>query len=354
MSPRKWVRPGRSFSDLLWRHECVGYLFLAILVSAVMPWPCLGQIRSFDGVGNNIVNPGWGSAGANFVRLDSMPNYGDGMASPGGATAPNPREISHTLGMQANPMRDAANRSDYVWQWGQFLDHDITLTPGGTEFFPVMIGDTNDPLWPMVPMMRSAFDPTTGTSIDNPRQQLNLNTSFIDASMVYGSSQARADALRSFSGGLLNTSPGDLLPRNIGLLENANEGPEPDQDLFLAGDIRANEQLGLTAMHTLFVREHNRVAGEIAGANPNLSDESIFQRARKIVGGIVQNITYSEYLPALLGTSSMLPGGTIQSRDQSDALQRIRRQCVSFGTYAGITSAAASRQQRKSGPRWSR
>ena len=211
------------------------------------------------------------------------------------------------MGSQANSMRDAVGRSDYVWQWGQFLDHDITLTPGGNEFFPVMISDPNDPLWPMVPMMRSGFDPTTGTSTDNPRQQFNRNTAFIDASMVYGSSQSRADALRTFSGGLMKTSTDNLLPRNIGLLENANEGPEPAQDLFLAGDIRANEQLGLTAMHTLFVREHNRVAEAIASDNPNWSDESIYQRARKIIGGIVQNITYGEYLPALLGTSSMMP-----------------------------------------------
>ena len=56
---------------------------------------------------------------------------------------------------------------------------------------------------------------------------------------------------------------------------------------FLAGDARANEQPGLTALHTLFVREHNRLAEEIASrdfAGQDLTDpaidEAIYQQAR--------------------------------------------------------------------------
>jgi hypothetical protein len=61
---------------------------------------------------------------------------------------------------------------------------------------------------------RSLFDPNTGTSTSNPRQQINAITSYLDLSQVYGSSQEVADALRTHSGGLLKTSPGDLLPYN--------------------------------------------------------------------------------------------------------------------------------------------
>lgn len=83
----------------------------------------------------------------------------------------------------------------------------------------------------------------------------------------------------------------------------------PHAELRMAGDVRANEQPGLAALHTLFVREHNRLAAEIAGANPSWSDEEIYQRTRKIVGAIMQSITYNEWLPALLGAHAPDPAG---------------------------------------------
>lgn len=88
---------------------------------------------------------------------------------------------------------------------------------------------------------------------NGPREQLNGITAFIDASNVYGSTEARALALRTLENGKLKTShDGDLLPYNTGHHDNA--GGAEDETLFFAGDIRANEQAGLTAMHTLFVR----------------------------------------------------------------------------------------------------
>ena len=73
------------------------------------------------------------------------------------------------------------------------------------------------------------------------------------------------------------------------------------------GDERANEQVALTAMHTLFVREHNRLADEITAQEPGLSGEEIYQRARLIVGAEVQVVTYKELLPLLLGPGALSP-----------------------------------------------
>ena len=124
--------------------------------------------------------------------------------------------------------------------------------------------------------------------------------------MVYGSSNERAVALReSPDSPFLATSTGNLLPFNTQDLSNAT-GPVSDPSvLFLAGDVRANEQIGLTAMHTLFVREHNRVAEILQANNRHHSAEEIFQSARRIVIAQIQMITYQEFLPALLGPDTM-------------------------------------------------
>jgi len=150
----------------------------------------------------------------------------------------------------------------------------------------------------IIPLTRSRYDHATGTA-GNPRQQVNSLTSFLDGSQVYGSDAVRAAALRAFTGGLLKTTDGLYLPFNVDGLPN---GGSTGADFYLAGDIRVNEQLGLTAMHTLFVREHNRLAKEIAQAHPAYTDEEIYQRARQLVGAQIQAITYNEFLPALFGS----------------------------------------------------
>src|SRR5260370_17061280 len=61
---------------------------------------------------------------------------------------------------------------------------------------------------------RSQFDPNTGTSTSNPRQQVNAVTSFLDLSQVYGSTHVAADALPTHSGAPLKTTPRSFLPLN--------------------------------------------------------------------------------------------------------------------------------------------
>ena len=62
---------------------------------------------------------------------------------------------------------------------------------------------------------------------------------------------------------------------------------------------------GLASLHTLWMREHNRIASEITNLRSDLTDEEIFQIARKILIGEMQNIVYDEYLPVVLGEDAM-------------------------------------------------
>ena len=264
--------------------------------------PCHAEDRTIDGTGNNATNTNQGSAGENFPRL-GIAAYDDGISTPRESGLPNARTVSNGASAQSGSNLNSRGMSDYVWQWGQFIDHDITLSEEGSEDFSITVGGS-DPKAPGIPMTRTQWDPSTATDAANPRQQINSITSYIDASMIYGSDPTRAAALRTGSGGRLATSAGDMLPFNTGGLDNANPHGVAEGSLYLAGDVRSNEQTGLTAMHTLFVREHNRLAAEISSNNASWTDEQIFQRARKIVGGQVQSITYNEWLPALLGSSA--------------------------------------------------
>jgi hypothetical protein len=240
--------------------------------------------------------------------------YADGIATLAGADRLSAREISNRVNDQTQLVENPFGTSHYLWQWGQFVDHDIDLT-GGTDppesaHVPVAAGDPDfDPDSTgiaLIPFNRSAYAPATGTDTTNPRQQTNQITAWIDASNVYGSDPERAAALRSNDGtGRLATNPGDLLPNSGGTLSNATGGSS--QPMFLAGDVRANEQIGLTVLHTLFVREHNRLAGEIGRGNPKLDGDAIYQRARLQVGALMQVITYEEFLPALLGPGALPP-----------------------------------------------
>ncbi|MGB8854465.1 MAG: peroxidase family protein [Pirellulales bacterium] len=278
---------------------------MAVMAVAPSPLP----VQSLDGTGNNLAHPEWGSTVEQLLRK-SVAAYADGVSAPAGTNRPSARLVSNLLAQ--SPAGGIVNDRDwtsFVYAWGQFLDHDLSLTgSAATERFSIAVPTRDawfDPAGTgsmTISMSRSEWDATTGTGVGNPRQQLNEITAFIDGSQIYGIDAARAAALREFFGGRLKTSTGNLLPFNTAGLANANDAHRvADDKLFLAGDVRANENPELLALHTLFVREHNRIAAEAAAKNPTWTDEQLFQHARRIVIAELQKITYDEFLPALLG-----------------------------------------------------
>ncbi|KAJ7333690.1 hypothetical protein OS493_015772 [Desmophyllum pertusum] len=58
-------------------------------------------------------------------------------------------------------------------------------------------------------------------------------------------------------------------------------------------------------MHTLWMREHNRIAQELGDLNPHWDGDKVYHEARKIVGAEMQHISYNEWLPKILGPQGM-------------------------------------------------
>lgn len=241
-----------------------------------------------------------GETGADQIRISpaNYPDDGSGETILTDDDRANARTISNAVVQQDSFIPNSRGLSNMIWAWGQFLDHDLdlTLTDAANGFANIAIVDENDPLGPnFIFFDRSDFADGSGTP-GNPRTQINSITSYIDASNVYGSDDVRATILREFSGGRLRVSEGNLPPLNDEGLANA--GPP---GAFLVGDVRGNENVVLTSMHTLYVREHNRLCRMLSVLDRDASDEDLYQLARKIVQAEMQRVTYEEFLPALLG-----------------------------------------------------
>lgn len=215
--------------------------------------------------------------------------------------------ISNQICAQTESIPNTQAVSDYLWMWGQFIDHDLTETPVAepSEALDIVVplGDVwFDPFGTgleSIPLDRSSYDVVKGV-----RQQVNLITAYIDASNVYGAEESRAHELRTLDGtGQMKTSARNMLPFNVNGFPNAMS---TDASFFLAGDVRANEHVALTAMHTLFVREHNYWAQQLSSLGL-LDGESVYQLARAVVAAELQAITYREFLPVLSGQDAIPP-----------------------------------------------
>ena len=159
------------------------------------------EFRSIDGSGNHTEDVSMGAAHTALLR-NVASDYGDGVSSLAGADRPSARAVSNAVAAQEEPIPNPHGASDYLWQWGQFLDHDIDLTDGTDppESAPIAVpaGDVwFDPTGTgtaEIAFNRSLYDEETGTDASNPREQINEITAWIDASNVYGSDETRAQA----------------------------------------------------------------------------------------------------------------------------------------------------------------
>uniref|UniRef100_A0A7N8XR55 Eosinophil peroxidase-like n=1 Tax=Mastacembelus armatus TaxID=205130 RepID=A0A7N8XR55_9TELE len=298
-------------------------------------------------------NTRWGSSNTPFTHW--LPaEYQDGISLPKGwdpvlkvnnHLLPLVREVSNRiLRFKTNDTESDPLYTHLLTIFGQWTDHDLTLTPQSPTIRSFSNGidcanscERTEPCFPIkipqqdprfgssseecIPFFRSAAacgSGDTGLVFGSRavRQQLNALTAFIDVGQVYDSDDSKARSLRNLTTdkGLLkvNTQYTDngreLLPfNNMGVNFCATRaritGNSTAQEVpcFLAGDTRTNENLGLLSLHTLLMREHNRLARALAELNPHWDGERLYQEARKILGGYFQVVTIRDYLLHIVG-----------------------------------------------------
>ncbi|XP_034458811.1 eosinophil peroxidase isoform X2 [Hippoglossus hippoglossus] len=313
----------------------------------------INKYRTITSVCNNPKNPRLGASNSPFARL--LPaEYDDGISQPKGW---NNRTFNNFLlplvRLVSNYIlstTDAAVVSDrefthMVTLFGQWNDHDLTFTPFSPSIrsfsngvdceescertepcipIPIPPGDPRRPYYPnnCMPTFRSA--PACGTGFSaynfggepNKREQINALTAFLDLSQVYGSDDKLALFLRDLTnnGGLLrvntefNDNRRELLPfhpMEVNMCATrkkiTNNTDAKEVPCFIAGDVRVDENIGLTSIHTLFLREHNRLARALKRLNPHWDSETLYQEARKIMGAYAQKFVFRDYLPHILG-----------------------------------------------------
>ena len=270
-----------------------------------------------DGSDVNPEHPDWGQAGTLLGRVANSTH--DANASwMGLSDLPNPREISNIVCAQPAVIPDERGLSDFNWLWGQFITHEIDFTltqngrvgENGTPEQANIDIDENDtvmgaPGGSQIRFFRSLYVDVVDDDGTVHREHPNAITTWIDGSVIYGSSDSTTNWLRAFEGGRMKVSEnpyGDLLP-----VAKDDDDTAPPMSFagfsadvrFIAGDSRANEHIALMSLHVLFLREHNRLADQIAERNPDWNDEDIFQLARKLVAAQIQVITFEEFLPSL-------------------------------------------------------
>lgn len=276
--------------------------------------PILGswEVQSLSGVNNNPFAPTVGSVNTRYLRIGPA-RYADGRSQM--VTGPDPRSVSNRIFNDVNG-NVFSERGVTQWGnvWGQFIDHNVGHRDeaGTTANLPFNAADPMESFTNtlgVIPFNRSAAAP--GTGVTNVRQHVNTENSFLDAEAVYGPSDTRLDWLRdgTVDGNPDNNAATMLLPNNY--LPHADARGNPAAAPFMqvdgrllanparatvSGDVRTNEQAALTAVQTLFAREHNRI---VAALPANLSAQDKFQLARAVVIAEIQHITYTEFLPAL-------------------------------------------------------
>nr|XP_060611324.1 dual oxidase 2 [Anolis sagrei ordinatus] len=294
-------------------------------------WPTSGaqeninwEIQRYDGWYNNLMHHRHNSAGSLLSRL--LPaNYADGVYQAYQEPAvPTARKLSNVVAQGDSESPSQGNRTVLSVYFGFHVVSEISeaIKPGcPAEFLnlPVPKGDpVFDPTGSgdvVLPFQRMQWAPGTGRSPNNPREQINGVTGWLDGSAIYGPSHSWSDSLRNFSRGKLAVGSDPLFPKQTkpnSLMWKAldpSTGQGGTEGIFDFGNAKGNENPFLQVIGIVWFRYHNHWAEILAKKNPKWSDEDVFQHARKRVIATYQNIVLYEWLPAFLEKENIAPYG---------------------------------------------
>ena len=212
-------------------------------------------------------------------------NYADGIKAP--VSGPPTRYVSNRI--FNDPRRTSSPRTasrQWGFVWGQFLDHTFGLRAGGRRRGRAdrvrrratrSRSSCND--FGAIDFMRTPAAPGTGDA----RPRASRSTRSAATSTARASTAASSERLEwlregpvdgdmSNNGATPAAAATAMLPRR-----DAAATPRPRRrwrswagctgtpdKAMVAGDVRANENIALTATHTLFAREHNRIVDRAA------------------------------------------------------------------------------------------
>ncbi|XP_050540461.1 peroxidase-like isoform X2 [Daktulosphaira vitifoliae] len=285
------------------------------------------KYRTFNGSCNNLDHALWGSTNTPHLRLvDAVYSGGERefRRQSNGAPLPGPRELQLCLLTENNDIYDDYNV--HLMQWGQFVAHDITLLPPDDEgpanccalnqnqlrnipyqCRAVILLPMNDPMnyggRTCLPFRRAVTSSNFSCS-QLPNIFMVQTSQYIDGSHIYGPDDTTAASLRTFNDGLLRSeilrNGKEYCPQRRRQSRECDNRPNVNV-CFDAGDGRVNQNLGIASYQNVFLRLHNFLAKNFRRMNQQWSDEVIYQEVRRIIGAIIQVITYRDFIPNLIG-----------------------------------------------------
>ncbi|WP_448951299.1 peroxidase family protein [Labrys neptuniae] len=272
-------------------------------IAPAQPAPANGfdiqQFRTADGSYNDLAQPWMGRAGTRFGRnIPLNKSYGEVAPT---LYEPNPRLVSSKL-LARQTFAPVPHLNVLAAAWIQFMVHDwLTHGPNAKEnphHFPIPPGDD----WPHETMKvrRTTPDSSPTDPPGRPTAYANSESHWWDASQIYGSSLALQLRIRTDpSTGAIHPD-GKVHLDERGHLPVDTASPRPGQEL--AG-VNGNWWIGLSALHTLFAREHNAIVDRLRIDHPDKSGEWLFQKARLVNAALLAKIHTVEWTPALMNST---------------------------------------------------
>lgn len=251
--------------------------------------PPVRDRRTSDGTWNDLEEPAMGCAGSHFAR--NVPLGRTRLDAPDAMLEPNPRLVSDRL-LARDTFKPATTLNVLAAAWIQFQNHEWFNHHRKTlDQDPLCVPPADGDDWHENPMRVERSEPMPDAKTSGGRAPVfhSSESHWWDGSQIYGSTDARQEALRTHEDGKLIVGDGGLLPE------------DPERHGFDLTGFNDNYWIGLSLLHTLFSREHNAICDRLRKGHPYFDDDQLFHKARLVNGALMAKIHTVEWTPGILG-----------------------------------------------------